>query len=253
MDAPRDEHCEDLWGYAKRLRFIRDTVAEAFETRRPSQLRLLDIGCGNGSQLTLPLALHGFEITGIDIDERSIRHAQSMSGGLTNVRFQQASPEDLSAEKPFDVVILSEVLEHTLEPRKLLAAAVGCMTLDGLLIVTVPNGHGEFEIDSWIFRKLRLQKIVNALVSEQEDLLPSTDNLESGHVQFFTRSRLRRLFDEYGLVTFREGAGSFLAGPTVGHLLGQSSRFIEWNARITDRLPLTMASAWYFALRRRSG
>jgi len=112
MNAPRDEHGEYLWGYAKRLRFVRDTVAEAFETRRLSQLRLLDISCGNGSQLTLPLALHGFEITGIDIDERSIRHAQSMSGGLTNVKFQQASPEDLSAEKPFDVVILSEVLEH---------------------------------------------------------------------------------------------------------------------------------------------
>jgi len=137
--------------------------------------------------------------------------------------------------------------------NRLLAAAVACMTPDGLLIVTVPNGRGEFEIDSWIFRKLRLQKIVNALVSEHEDLLASTDNLESGHVQFFTRSRLRRLFDESGLVTFREGAGSFLAGPIAGLVLGQSSRFIEWNARITDRLPLPLASAWYFALRRRWG
>jgi hypothetical protein len=41
-----------------------------------------------------------------------------------------------------------------------------------------------------------------------------------------------------------------LAGPLVGHTLARSERFIEWNARITDSLPLILSSGWYFALRR---
>jgi hypothetical protein len=123
------------------------------------------------------------------------------------------------------------------------------MALNGILIVTVPNGYGEFEVDSWIYRKFGLQKIVDAR-AEKHEVHSATDNQESGHVQFFTRSRLRRLFGAAGMVSFREGAGSFLAGPIVGYLLARSTRLIDWNARVTDYLPFIFASGWYFALRR---
>jgi hypothetical protein len=61
---------------------------------------------------------------------------------------------------------------------------------------------------------------------------------------------LRHLFDAAGLVSFREGAGSFLAGPIIGHVLARSTRLIDWNARVTDHLPFLFASGWYFALKR---
>ena len=47
-----------------------------------------------------------------------------------------------------------------------------------------------------------------------------------------------------------EGVASFLAGPFIGHTLARSDRFVEWNARVTDKLPRVLASGWYFALRR---
>ena len=81
---------------------------------------------------------------------------------------------------------------------------------------------------------------------QTEDLWGDT---KRGHIQFFMRSRLRSVFDAAGLVSFREGAGSFLAGPIVGHVLVRSRRLIDWNARVTDRLPLILASGWYFVLR----
>jgi 2-polyprenyl-3-methyl-5-hydroxy-6-metoxy-1,4-benzoquinol methylase len=250
MNEIKQEEIEDLWGYAKRLRFVRAAISAAFPDRAPGSLGVLDVGCGNGSQLALPLALRdSFQLTGIDPDKRSIEHASALAGDHANIKFQCAQVDDLLDDDPFDVVILSEVLEHLERPAEMLTASARLMNKEGILIVTVPNGYGEFEIDSWIFRRLHLQKLVDAFARPRE-ILSATDNQDSGHIQFFTRSRLRRLFDEAGLVSFREGAASFLAGPIVGHLLARSARLIQWNARITERLPLVMASGWYFALRR---
>lgn len=252
MNEIKQADTEDLWGYAKRLRFVREAISAAFQDRAPGSLRVLDVGCGNGSQLAVPLARRdGFHVTGIDPDVRSIEHARRLAGQCANATFECGRVENLADSVKFDVVILSEVLEHLERPAEMLAAGASRMNKKGILIVTVPNGYGEFEIDSWIFRGLRLQKVIDALATKRE-VVSATDNQESGHIQFFTRSRLRRLFAEAGLVVLREGAGSFLAGPIVGHFLGRSTRLINWNAQITDRLPLVLASGWYFVLRRGS-
>jgi SAM-dependent methyltransferase len=252
MDLIKHDKNEDQWGYAKRLRFVSQAIEDVFAGREAARLRILDVGCGNGSQLTLPLAQTGFRMRGIDTDKRSIEHARRLAHGTDKAEFVLGRVEDLPESETFDVVILSEVLEHMTNPRDLLAASAGHMAPDGMLIVTVPNGYGEFEIDSWVFRTLRLQKVVDVLARHKDEVVGGTDNLESGHVQLFTRTQLRHLFADCDLFSIREEAGSFLAGPIVGHLLARSTRLIEWNARITNLLPLVMASSWYFALQHRS-
>ena len=239
---------ENLWGYHKRLRFVRDVIVESFPDRAADSLRVLDVGCGNGSELALPLARLGFQVTGIDIHAPSIEHARRLGAGVANLSYVCGRVEELEAA-PYDVVILSEVLEHLREPRSLLLAGMERLSKDGIIIVTVPNGYGEFEIDSWLFRTFRLQRIVDALARNGNQVVAATDNHESGHVQFFTRRQLRRLFAECSLSVFSAGAASFLAGPLIGHTLARSERFIEWNARVTDKLPHAFASGWYFALR----
>lgn len=242
---------ENLWGYEKRLRFVRHVIAESFSHRAADSLRVLDVGCGNGSELTLPLAQLGFEVTGIDIHAPSIEHARQLGVGVTNLSYVCGRLEELKSP-PYDIMILSEVLEHLREPRLLLLAAIEHLNKNGIIIVTVPNGYGEFEIDSWLFRVLRLQRIVDALARNSKKVIAATDNHESGHVQFFTRRKLRRLFAECSLSIVREGVASFLAGPLIGHTLARSQRFIEWNAQVTDKLPTVFASGWYYALRRKT-
>ncbi|MBA2734290.1 MAG: methyltransferase domain-containing protein [Acidobacteria bacterium] len=243
---------ENLWGYAKRLRFVEETIAEVFPEAKFATIRVLDVGCGNGSQLALALAQSGFQVTGIDIDASSIEHAKQLAKDLSNATFICGDVAELKAEK-FDVVILAEVLEHMTEPRALLAESVKHLNESGIVIITVPNGFGEFEIDSRLFHLFRLQRVVDAVAKNNREIVAATDNHESGHVQSFTRRRLRRLFAECSLTVFREAAASFLAGPLIGHTLARSNRFIEWNSRVTDKLPLTLASGWYFALRRARG
>ena len=193
---------EDIWGYAKRLGFVRDVIRASFPGSRI--INVLDVGCGNGSQLAIPLANDSqLRITGIDPDATSIQHGQRLAVSSTNVNFLCAAIEDLPPDDKFDVIILSEVLEHLDQPGEMLRKATRLLNSDGVLIVTVPNGYGEFEIDSWFFRALRLQKIVDRFAAKNE-LLAGTDNSESGHVQFFTRSRLRNLFQQAGVVIIRE-------------------------------------------------
>ncbi len=231
------------------MRFVRNILVEAFPSNEPSSLRVLDIGCGNGSQLSLPLARDGYQLTGLDTDASSIAHAKLLSADIPNARFLCTSLESLP-EETFELVILSEVLEHVSDPQQLLKVAVGRLKPNAVLIVTTPNGYGEFEIDSWLFRSLRLERLVNALAKNSDKPVGSTDNESSGHIQFFTRRRLHRMFDECGLKVWRESASGLFGGPFAGHTLARSRRFIEWNAKITDTLPLSVASGWYFALRR---
>lgn len=253
MSEIRTDEREDLWGYGKRLRFVRTTITTSFPTLANSDIAVLDVGCGNGSQLALPLVADGLQVFGIDTDEYSIAHANSLASGAANAHFQCGSIQDIPKDEPFHVVILSEVLEHVGDPKTLLMASIDRMREDGVMVVTVPNGYGGFEIDSWLFRKLRLQRLVDAVVKNNNQLLGATDNIEMGHIQFFTGKRLFRLFYECGLEITRYGVGPLLAGPIAGHTLARSNRFIQWNARITDRLPFACASSWYFALRRQSG
>ncbi|HEX8708086.1 MAG TPA: methyltransferase domain-containing protein [Pyrinomonadaceae bacterium] len=253
MSKRVESETENLWAYGKRLRFVRQAIEDVFPGWDARALRVLDVGCGNGTQLALALARLGFNVTGIDLDARSVEHARALALGLPRARFLCRDVEELEGLS-FEVVILSEVLEHVAEPRALLGSSVGRLSAGGLLIVTVPNGYGEFELDSQLFRVLRLQRLVDVLARHRQgDAVAGTDNHASGHVQFFTRGRLQRLFAECSLRVLRAGAGSLLAGPLVGHTLARSSRFIRWNARASDRLPLVLASGWYFALGRRSG
>jgi 2-polyprenyl-3-methyl-5-hydroxy-6-metoxy-1,4-benzoquinol methylase len=246
---------EDLWGYRKRLQFVVSSIEDAFRERLCSDIRILDVGCGSASHLGLPLARMGYGLTGVDMHEPSITVASDNAEGLDNAHFIFGRVEDIPDE--FDVVILSEVLEHVPEPARLLAASLPRLKGGGLVIITVPNGYGEFEWDSWVFRGLGLERLVENYVERKQakenskPVTSSTENKDNRHIQFFTMPRLRSIFAAAGLEIVREQGSTLLSGPFAGHLLGRFNRFVEWNTRVTDNLPITMASGWYFALRRR--
>jgi SAM-dependent methyltransferase len=256
----REELEENPWGYAKRLRFVREAITTEYKGRPPGSVRVLDVGCGNGSLIAIPLARGGFDVTGVDLHQPSIEHAKRLAFAMPNARFLEATVTDLVAS-PFDVVILSEVLEHVSDPEALLLDSLRLLKPQGIVVVTVPNGYGEFEIDWWIFRTFRLQKAIDWVgrlrrgsrsrsTSVSPEDMPATDNLDCGHLQFFRLGRLRKLFQRCSLAIAKESAGSFLSGAIVCYTLARYRSFIEWNVRIADCLPLALVSSWYFVLRR---
>lgn len=72
--------------------------------------RVLDIGCGNGA-LAKDVAAHAKSVLGVEIDERSVAKAKRKNPA-PNLEYRVAdATKDLTNEK-FDVIIMSNVLEH---------------------------------------------------------------------------------------------------------------------------------------------
>lgn len=128
-----------------RLAFIRDQAAAHFG-RDPRGLRpfeglsLLDIGCGGGL-LSEPMARLGFAVTGADASEKNIgtARAHAAESGL-DITYLATTAEALAAEdRPFDVVLNMEVVEHVAEPRAYLATCAGLVKPGGLTFVATLN------------------------------------------------------------------------------------------------------------------
>lgn len=81
--------------------------------RHPAGATALDVGCGGGI-LSEEFAAAGFNVTGIDPSENSLRTARKHAelSGLT-IDYREGSGEDLRfADASFDVVYCCDVLEH---------------------------------------------------------------------------------------------------------------------------------------------
>lgn len=129
-----------------RLSFIRDQVQERFgrdpKAIRPFEgLRLLDIGCGGGL-LCEPMTRLGFQVTGVDASERNIGTASAHAAeqGLA-IDYRATTAEDLLAagERPFDVILNMEVIEHVADPGAYLRDCARLLAPGGLMIVATLN------------------------------------------------------------------------------------------------------------------
>ncbi len=247
---------QTVFGLNKRINFIYDVLAGM---GRP--VRVLDVGCGTGAFVAIPLAEKGFEVEGIDTDESSLAHGRELvdKQGL-DVTFRCAKAAEVSGT--YDVVILSEVLEHVKPPGPLLATLRGLLSPDGLLIVTVPNGFGPFEIDQFLWKRnfLFLTSLYNSLsrrlvytAAGDGYHSPATCNEDNPHVNFFSWRAIHRVLAEAGLEVTLYGARTFIAGSYSSILSGVMARvglrcrsLLNLNARVADSMPPQMVAGWMF-------
>ena len=82
-----------------------------FVARIRKNERVLDIGCGNGFLAHAVVSRTGASVLGIDLSTAKIEQA-SATYRLDNLEFRQGDAFSDLPDSPFDVVILSNVLEH---------------------------------------------------------------------------------------------------------------------------------------------
>jgi SAM-dependent methyltransferase len=98
--------------------------------------RLTEIGPGQGV-FAFAAERAGFEVTGIEMDERACRHLASVAGIAA---INSAAPhEALRDLPPQRAIALWHVLEHLPEPWKLVDAAAEALEPGGLLAIATPN------------------------------------------------------------------------------------------------------------------
>jgi len=114
-----------------------EIVAELLDVRRGAP-RVLDVGCGEGLQLSVIATLNpNARLVGIDISRKRLVAARSRGPAMSAVCSD--IEESLAVEAgAFDRIMCSEVLEHVPEPAGLLAKIRGASKARSLLVVTVP-------------------------------------------------------------------------------------------------------------------
>jgi 2-polyprenyl-3-methyl-5-hydroxy-6-metoxy-1,4-benzoquinol methylase len=101
--------------------------------RRRGTGRLLDIGCNEGRGLRI-YSHNGFKVEGLELNE--VAAASARQCGFT---VHTCALEDFVVESPFNVTVLSNVLEHSLDPRRMLRDAHRILAPGGQVWISCPN------------------------------------------------------------------------------------------------------------------
>lgn len=164
------------------------------KTNENRQLRVLDIGCGNGSLSNL-IAKEGYEVVGI---EESLSGFTTAINSFPECKFIHANLYDIPYSdlgEDFDVVVSAEVIEHLAYPRELIKSAKKCLKSNGVLILTTPY-HGY------------VKNLALALTGKMDNHF--TVLWDGGHIKFFSVKTLTKLLitEEFNNYQF-EFAGRF--------------------------------------------
>jgi ubiquinone/menaquinone biosynthesis C-methylase UbiE len=142
------------------------------EETRPAVV--LDVGCGDGSTLAVAAESNpGHRFAGIDWSAEALRQASRQ--GLTVIR--GAAPGLPVADGVADVVIMSELIEHLVDPDGAVAEVRRVLRPGGSLLLSTPN------LAAWYNRGL-LALGVQPVFSEV------SLRVVAGHLRLFTRRAL---------------------------------------------------------------
>ena len=246
---------ENIYGHQQRLYWLRDHL-------RPED-RTVEFGCGTGRLITLPLRAAGYDVTGVDLDERSIEHGRELLAEA-GIEPEALQATDLAAlPGPFDAVIASEILEHLDddELRDSLALIHDRLVPGGKLLVTTPNGYSLFELENLLWyrtgidrlyrrassgrlaRRLRGLKARHAEWSETVEPMTLAD---SPHKQRFTWRSIHRILDRAGFDVVDARGAILFCGPFTDLAFSGLPRVMAANKKLGRRLP-RVASDYYIA------
>lgn len=159
---------------------IRDDLFQMIEGNNN---RILDIGCGEGQTgWALKKSGKAKEVVGIELVEGPAKRAESR---LDRVIHGDVEEMTLSFQPEyFDYIILADVIEHLIDPWRVIKQLSRFLSREGFLIASIPNiGHWRVLKDLILFDKWEYQK---------EGIL------DKAHLRFFTKKSMVEMMREAG-------------------------------------------------------
>ena len=165
---------------------------------------VLDVAAGQGN-MSLRLAELGYRVTWNDLREDLAGYV-ALKREHGQIDFRAGNLFDLAPEQLYDVVILSEVVEHVAHPDALLAKAATLVAPGGHVVVTTPNGE--------YFRNPlpKFSDCDDPSMFESEQFKPDAD----GHIFLLYADEVRSMAQSAGLTV--KTLRLFTNPLTTGHL-----------------------------------
>mgnify|MGYP005851315087 CR=1 FL=1 len=163
-------------------------VLDFIAAEGPGPLRLLDLGCGEGTLGRLLGERFGRQVyrVGLDLSPTALEMASAHYDAVYQANLELDPWPDLLAAERFDIIVCVEVLEHLFHPENVLHTCKGLLVPEGTLIVSFPN---------FAFYKNRYD-VLRGHFPRSQHVYHSAE-----HIHYFTLPSFRRLLDSCGLET----------------------------------------------------
>jgi 2-polyprenyl-3-methyl-5-hydroxy-6-metoxy-1,4-benzoquinol methylase len=164
----------------------RDILADLPEDR---SARILEIGCGTGAtgEAALASGRAGY-YRGVEFDAESAGRARALLSDVVCANVETLDPERLG--DGYDVLILSEVLEHLIDPWGLMKALLPRLKPGGRVFASSPN--------------ISHHRVIRSLLAGRFDYRPE-GVMDRTHLRWFTPASYRAMFEEAGFETLSIG------------------------------------------------
>jgi SAM-dependent methyltransferase len=160
---------------------------EVAELVPPECHRVLDVGCGNG-ELGRLLKSRGHHVTGVELQPAAAERARRI---LDDAICCDVEGDGWPfAPESFDTILFADLLEHLVDPWRVLREAAPLLSPSGRVVASIPN------VQNW--------DVLRRLVLGRWDYR-DRGILDRGHLRFFTLRSIRRLFDHAGLDVIHVG------------------------------------------------
>lgn len=141
---------EKLYSYGKdistrvfhrmRINLIYDELVEIrnYNWFQDSRSKTLDIGCNSGFLSKIIFDLGMPNVLGIDLSDEYIENA-NLNFAQEGLLFRKEDATKLSFTNKFNLILCTEVIEHTDNPKEVINAISRLLTDDGIAIISLPN------------------------------------------------------------------------------------------------------------------
>lgn len=246
------DHFADQVGFLLRLRELRTFLARIYADEE-KEMTILDAGCGDGI-MTQFLLRQSNHIYCVDLSLNSLKRACKF---LSSPNMHTPKSLDLAQcnihafpffDSFFDVVILTEALEHTSNPELVLSEVHRTLKVGGKFYITTPNIDGT----GLLYRRLkRLTRKIGFRLKEKREIYRKIEEAENrygirAHVGEFSIDELKTLLLKVGFSNLRlyTRYSSYLDLQMVSKSFRGLDRFFcsSWSTRMYAAIDQSISS-----------
>lgn len=155
-------------------------IIEMITAPEDSAIKVLEVGAGLGATLSRIKRLYPkATIKGIEIVEK-VAEIGSM---MINMECANIEDYEFAPDEKYDYILFGDVLEHLVDPYKLVERLRGCLTDNGCIVASIPN----------IMNAEVIYNLLHGSFTYQEAGI-----LDRTHLRFFTYKEIQKLFTERG-------------------------------------------------------